>query len=73
MLLRGGKEAIKTNTILVELMKKAVAENGIDSDIVELVQDTTRESANEMMKMRGILDVLIPRGSAGLINSVVSI
>ncbi len=71
VLLRGGKEAIKTNTILVELMKKAVAENGIASDIVELVQDTTRESANEMMKMHGILDVLIPRGSAGLINSVV--
>lgn len=71
VLLRGGKEAIKTNTILVELMKKAVAENGIASDIVELVQDTTRESANEMMKMHGLLDVLIPRGSAGLINSVV--
>lgn len=71
-LLRGGKEAIKTNTILVELMKKAIAQNGISSDIVGLITDTTRESANEMMKMHGILDVLIPRGSAGLISSVVS-
>lgn len=72
VLLRGGKESIKTNTILVELMKKAIAKNGISSDIVELVTDTTRESANEMMKMHGILDVLIPRGSAGLISSVAS-
>lgn len=72
VLLRGGKEAIKTNTILVKLMKKAIAKNGISSDIVGLITDTTRESANEMMKMRGILDVLIPRGSAGLINSVAS-
>lgn len=71
VLLRGGKEAIKTNTILVELMKKAIAKSGISSDIVELISDTTRASANEMMKMHGILDVLIPRGSAGLINSVV--
>lgn len=71
VLLRGGKEAIKTNTILVELMKKAIAKCGISSDIVGLVTDTTRESANEMMKMHGILDVLIPRGSAGLISSVV--
>ena len=72
VLLRGGKEAIKTNTILVELMKKAINKNGVSSDIVELITDTTRESANEMMKMHGILDVLIPRGSAGLINSVAS-
>lgn len=72
VLLRGGKEAIKTNTILVELMKKAINKNGVSSDIVELITDTTRKSANEMMKMHGILDVLIPRGSAGLINSVAS-
>lgn len=71
VLLRGGKEAIKTNTILVELMKKAIVENGMASDIIGLVTDTARESANEMMKMHGILDVLIPRGSAGLIRSVV--
>ena len=70
VLLRGGKEAIHTNTALVELMQNAIEKNGIDPNIIGLVKKTDRSSALEMMKMRGILDVLIPRGSAGLIRSV---
>ena len=70
VLLRGGKEAIHTNTVLVELMQNAIEKNGIDPNIIGLVKKTDRSSALEMMKMRGILDVLIPRGSAGLIRSV---
>ncbi len=70
VLLRGGKEAIHTNTALVELMQNAIEKNDIDPNIIGLVKKTDRSSALEMMKMRGILDVLIPRGSAGLIKSV---
>ena len=70
VLLRGGKESIHTNTVLVELMQNAIEKNGVDPNIIGLVKKTDRSSALEMMKMRGILDVLIPRGSAGLIKSV---
>lgn len=72
VLLRGGKEAIYTNTALVELMKDALRNCGMNPNVIELVTDTSRESANQMMKMRGVLDVLIPRGSACLIKSVAS-
>lgn len=71
VLLRGGKEAITTNTILVNLMKKAVMDCGLSGEVVGLVEDTSREVTVEMMKLRGYLDVLIPRGGAGLIQSVV--
>ena len=72
VLLRGGKEAIYTNTVLVNLMKDALKNCNINPNSIELVTDTSRESANQMMKMRGVLDVLIPRGSASLIKSVTS-
>ena len=68
--LRGGKEAFNTNMALVELMQDAIEKNGLDPNIIGLVKKTDRSSAMEMMKMRGILDVLIPRGSAGLIQAV---
>ena len=71
VILRGGKEAICSNLALVSVMRRAIKESGLPEDIVQLVEDTSRESANEMMKMSGTLDVLIPRGGAGLIRAVV--
>jgi glutamate-5-semialdehyde dehydrogenase len=70
VVLRGGKEAIYTNTVLVKLMKQALDEIGIDPHSVELVESTERESANILMNMKGYVDVLIPRGGKGLIRSV---
>lgn len=69
--LRGGKEAICTNKALTDSMRKAIASVGLPEDMVLLVEDTTRDSATQMMKLNGYLDVLIPRGSAGLIQAVV--
>lgn len=71
VMLRGGKEAINTNITLVKIMQSAIGEQGLNSDIVSLVEDTSRETAREMMKLNGFIDVLIPRGGAGLIKSVV--
>lgn len=71
VILRGGKEAINSNMIIAKIMRDAVAEAGIPKDAIQLVEDTTRESANELMKLNGYVDVLIPRGGAGLINAVV--
>lgn len=71
VLLRGGKEAIHSNTVLVEVMREAVEQAGLPADIIQLVTDTSRESAAQMMKLNGYLDVLIPRGGAGLIRAVV--
>lgn len=70
-LLRGGREAIRTNTVLVQVMRGALTKAGLPADCILLVEDTTRESANEMMRLSGYLDVLIPRGGAGLIQAVV--
>ena len=72
VILRGGKEAVNSNKCLTEIMRKAVAKAGLPEDIIQLVTDTSRESANEMMKMNKYLDVLIPRGGAGLISAVVA-
>lgn len=70
-ILRGGKEAIDTNRVLVSLMKKALTDNGLSSDCVGLIDNTTRESSKALMQMRGLVDLLVPRGGAGLIRSVV--
>lgn len=70
-ILRGGKEAINSNTALVNIMREALAASGLPEDCICLVQDTTRESARALMALRGYVDVLIPRGSSGLIKSVV--
>ena len=70
VVLRGGKEAINTNKAIVESMKNALDECGIDPHSVELITSTDRESATALMTMRGLVDVLIPRGGKGLINSV---
>ncbi len=70
-ILRGGKEAINSNKATIAVFKKAIGELGADENIVQLIEDTSRESATAMMKMNGYIDVLIPRGGAGLIQSVV--
>lgn len=71
VVLRGGKEAINTNRILVSLMKQAIDESGINPDVVQLIEDTGRESSGALMKMRDGIDVLIPRGGKGLIRTVI--
>lgn len=71
VILRGGKEAFNSNRKLVEIMRDAVKLAGFNPDIIQLVEDTSREVATQMMKANGYIDVLIPRGGAGLIRSVV--
>lgn len=71
VILRGGKEAVNTNTAIVKVMKEALKEVGADENIIGFVTDTSRDSANEMMRLKEYIDVLIPRGGAGLINAVV--
>lgn len=70
-ILRGGKEAYNSNSAIMDIMRDAISEEGFDSDIIELVRDTSRESATALMRMNEYVDVLIPRGSAKLINAVV--
>jgi glutamate-5-semialdehyde dehydrogenase len=70
-LLRGGREALQTNTILAGLARQALESAGLPADCVCLITDTERSSAVEMMGLTGLLDVLIPRGGAGLIKTVV--
>lgn len=71
VILRGGKEAFHSNSALTTLMRAALDETGLSANCISLVQDTSRESATELMNLTGYLDVLIPRGGAGLIQSVV--
>ncbi len=71
VILRGGKEAIHSNTCLVSVMREALEHVGLPGDLVQLVEKTDRETAAEMMQLNGYLDVLIPRGGAGLIQAVV--
>lgn len=71
VVLRGGKEAINTNKALVCVIKEALGKCGFDEGAVELITSTDRESANALMSMRGLVDVLIPRGGKGLINACV--
>lgn len=70
-ILRGGKEAFNSNSAIMDVMRNAIEKEGFNPDIVELVRDTSRESANALMKMNDYIDILIPRGSAKLINAVV--
>lgn len=68
--LRGGKEAIETNKVLVHLIHQVLEKHYISQDVLIFIEDTRRESAKELMKMAGYLDLLIPRGSASLIETV---
>ncbi len=70
-ILRGGKEAFRSNTTIVNIFRDALEKIGLPKDCVQMVEDTSHETANEMMKLNGYIDVLIPRGGAGLIQTVV--
>ena len=69
-ILRGGKEAIRSNRCVARLMRDALESVGLPADCISLVQDTSHETANELMHLDGYVDVLIPRGGAGLIRAV---
>ncbi len=69
--LRGGSDAIHSNIAVVNVLRKAIASAGLPEDAIQLIDDTSREAATYMMGLNGVIDVLIPRGGAGLIQSVV--
>lgn len=71
VILRGGKEAINSNKAIADIMRNAIEKAGLPKDCISLVEDTTRASSVELMQLSDYLDVLIPRGSANLINAVV--
>ncbi|MBX6769977.1 MAG: glutamate-5-semialdehyde dehydrogenase, partial [Actinomadura rubrobrunea] len=71
VLLRGSSSAIDSNTVLVRVMQDALAGTAVPQEAVQLVPGTSRESVKHLMRARGLVDVLIPRGGASLINSVV--
>ena len=69
-ILRGGREAIRSNRCVTELMRQALEQADLPADCISLVQDTSHDTANELMHLDGYVDVLIPRGGAGLIRAV---
>lgn len=71
VILRGGSDAFNSNKAIVSVMKKALHDTGVDSDCISFVEDTSRETVTKMMKLNGIIDLLIPRGGASLIRTVV--
>ena len=71
VILKGGSDAIHSNMAIVSVIRKALEEQGITPDAIQLVEDTSRETAKKLMQMNRYLDVLIPRGGAGLIRTVV--
>lgn len=71
-ILRGGSEAINSNLVLTKIMKDALSSVGVCEDAISLIEDTSRETAKELMRLNEYVDVLIPRGGAGLIKTVVN-
>lgn len=71
VVLRGSKDAIYSNKKITEVIKNAIRVKGYDPEFIQLIEDTTREGSTQFMKMNGLVDVLIPRGSAGLIQNAV--
>ncbi len=71
VILKGGKEAINSNKAIANIMRSAVAETGLPEDCIILIENISRQAATELMKLNGYVDLLIPRGGAGLIRSVV--
>lgn len=71
VILRGGKEAINSSKAVVKALRAGLKKSGLDENCISLVTDTTRDSANELMRMNEYVDVLIPRGGAGLIRSCI--
>lgn len=72
VILKGGSDAIHSNQAIVESIRKVLARNGVTEDAIALIQDTSRETASEFMKLNQYVDVLIPRGGKGLIQAVVN-
>ena len=70
-ILRGGKEAYATNRVLVSLMRNALVASGLPADAIGFVEDTSHDTAERLMRLNGYVDLLIPRGSAKLIKTVV--
>ena len=71
VILRGGKEAIHSNQAIAAVMRAALEQAGLPQDCIQLVADTSRDSANELMRLNAYVDVLIPRGGGWLIHAVV--
>lgn len=71
VILRGGSEAINSNKAIVNALSKGIEKSGLSKNSLQLIEDTSREVATEMMKLNEFIDVLIPRGGAGLIQAVV--
>lgn len=69
VILRGGKEAFNSNRCLCSIMRSALAKVGFPEDLIQFVEDTSREVSNELMRCSDYIDVLIPRGGAGLIRA----
>lgn len=72
VILKGGSDAINSNKAVVKALANAVEESGLPLHSIQLVEDTSREAANDMMRLNEYIDVLIPRGGAGLIKAVVN-
>jgi len=72
VILRGGSDAIKSNKCMVDIIRGVLSRMGLCPDIVQLVEDTSHESVNELIKMNRYVDLIIPRGGAGLIQNVVN-
>lgn len=72
VILKGGKEAINSNICLGTIMRNAVEKAGLPEDVIQVVENTSRETTNELMRLNQYLDVLIPRGSGRLIQAVVN-
>lgn len=72
VILKGGKEAINSNICLGIIMRNAVEKAGLPADVIQVVENTSRETTNELMRLNQYLDVLIPRGSGRLIQAVVN-
>ncbi len=70
-ILRGGKEAFRTSLAIVDAIKKGIVKAGLPENAVSLIEDTSRDSATELMRANGYVDLLIPRGGKGLIQSVI--
>lgn len=71
VILKGGKEAINSNKAVAAVMRNALAESGLPEDCIILIDNISRQATTELMKLNGYVDLLIPRGGAGLIRSVV--
>ena len=71
VILKGGKEAINSNVCLGAIMREAIESAGLPADVIQVVENTSRETTTEIMRLNGYVDVLIPRGSANLIQAVV--